>query len=151
MIPALQSPAHGCRLRHLSTLIALQPYTYSKGDFLFLFYHTYVLSHRKFRENLGQNQTLFFLSFFTSKYPPEYCIIVSARICCLVPLRTVHGKFHGIKIIFKLCQYFLISSCHNLRRILECPASKSSEYQHLCSILLCYGKKTLCTFFMDCK
>lgn len=33
MTPALQSPAHGCRLRHLSALIALKPCTYTKGVF----------------------------------------------------------------------------------------------------------------------
>ena len=33
MIPSLQSPVHGYRLRHLSTRVALQPCAYSTGDF----------------------------------------------------------------------------------------------------------------------
>ena len=33
MTPTLQSPTHGCRLRHLAALIALQPCTYSEGEF----------------------------------------------------------------------------------------------------------------------
>lgn len=32
MIPSLQSPMHGYRLRHLSARVALQPCAYSTGD-----------------------------------------------------------------------------------------------------------------------
>lgn len=39
MTPALQSPAHGCRLRHLSALIALKPCTYTKGEILKINFH----------------------------------------------------------------------------------------------------------------
>lgn len=57
-IPSLQSPAHGCRLRHLSTRAALQPCTYSTRDWI-IFILVHVLAYHRFLPKSYERRILF--------------------------------------------------------------------------------------------
>ena len=54
MIPSLQSPMHGYRLRHLSARVALQPCAYSTGD---CFITTFQQTSSSFMDDTFSNTT----------------------------------------------------------------------------------------------